>query len=169
MKGDGKWENVPSHYHCVFFDSDRQPVTRAWVKSRFIVKFSKKPPSGACKNYTTRLNNAVQNLDKAAELGLVERRKKFCFLARFKGVWGSPWTEEEPEDEVEVARDELGRLSKEVPRSGEILTQLDVSLNPQPSTSAPPDCLKTNTKKKKRKQSARWIFSFINVIPLDHS
>ena len=164
MKGDGKWENFPSHYHCVFFDSHRQPVTRAWVKSRFIVKFSKKPPSGACKNYTTRLNNAVQNLDKAAELGLVERRKKFCFLARFMGVWGSPWTEEEPEDEVEVARDELGRLSKEVPTSGEF-----VSLNPQPSTTAPSDCLKTNTKKKKRKQSARWIFSFINVIPLDHS
>ena len=189
MSGNGKWDPTPSHYHCVFFDSERQPVTRAWVKSRFIVKFQRQPPGNRTgENYTTRISKAVQSLTKASELGLVERRKKFCFLARFEGVWGPFWTEEEPVNEVEVARIELEKFSKEMPTSGELRTQIgDVSLNrsesslfsesfvgtifnqednspreAEPATSAQSDCLRIKNTKKRKQPSARWIFSFLD-------
>lgn len=42
--------------------------------------------------FAGRIDGARAEADVALEMGLQERRDKYCFLSRFKGRWGLPWT-----------------------------------------------------------------------------
>ena len=81
----------PSWYHVVFFDSGSHTLTRAWVSSRMITKFGGRAPGGLAGSYSNRLKAAIDESSEASQIEIVERRKQFCFAARYKGVWGKPW------------------------------------------------------------------------------
>lgn len=72
----------PDQYNVVFFD---EPVSRAWIRTRFIVKFTLEggPPNEP--KDPAKLLELVKIADKALGMKREDRGKAFSFVARFKG------------------------------------------------------------------------------------
>jgi len=89
---DNKWEDKPSWYHVVFFESNEKNVTRAWIADRCLEKFAVESFSKG--NRSQRLHSAINVAREATRESLETRRKKYCLATRFKGPWGSSvWPE----------------------------------------------------------------------------
>ena len=116
---------TPSQYHVVFFDNERHSVTRAWVQSRFITKFSSRPPGGISSSYSDRVNAGCAEARQAQKIELLERRKQFGLLARFRGFWGRPWPDCQPKERSKTG-ERLEHLAQEmIPNSEELLDQIE--------------------------------------------
>ena len=82
------WALKPFQYHVVFFQENS--VSRAWVASNSVTRFASKKLNNVEKK-DSKLVKAVAMAEIAASKGLEERRSKYCFAARWRGVWGPVW------------------------------------------------------------------------------
>lgn len=82
----------------MFFDRLNKSVARAWIRSKSLLRFDQSSEAKRL-NLTTsigqskkgRIEVAEREAREAADTALIERRKKYCFLNRYKGKWGLPW------------------------------------------------------------------------------
>lgn len=81
---DNEFQVKPSWYHVTFLDMGQQ-VTRAWIRTKNLIKFQGNNPNRiTTKNiYYERIKCGVQQAGDALKLPLTPRLKKYGFLSRY--------------------------------------------------------------------------------------
>jgi hypothetical protein len=87
-------------FNVVFFED---PVNRAWVRAASIAEFRPGESAPGFPARTTvkaadRLAASVKLAETASALDMDERRKRFSFSARYKGIWRKANNNNTPDD-----------------------------------------------------------------------
>ncbi|QQP56297.1 Dentin sialophosphoproteinlike, partial [Caligus rogercresseyi] len=79
-------------YHVLFFNRYEDLVARSWIKTELVEPFESSGPSSSFQDKNSyHQQQAVKEANRASELSLKERRKKYGYIFRYKGFWNLPW------------------------------------------------------------------------------